>query len=209
MAFDRYIVRMSNAAQGGNDAFIDFDLFGPYLLAEEVRVAQLVAYVVGASWAASDSAIVSVFKRASGSAGSLAIPFPAAEYAALATLNSELPNLVAYGSGFGTGALTPVGTSITVQEKTGTPGRSYSGRHYLPFTRSAAIGADGRLGGAQASATEKYYRYYILGESAPPLPAAPTVSLVPVVHSRKLNVDSVITSVIISRVLANLRTRRS
>lgn len=203
----KFTVRLTNQSVGtANFAIVDFDVSYPYTggLTEAQIAAQLLYYFQDGIYAASGTSIDDISARPAGSAGAHHVPFPVVEYAAVQAANpSHTIPMIAYGTVFGSGAISPIGTSITVSEYTAIAGRSYQGRHYLPFVGAGSIASDGLLSTAVVASVHAAYNDAILGGVG-----APVVDLVPLVHSTKLGTDTPIVSVTVSATPSNLKTRR-
>ncbi len=194
-----YIVTLQAASSGGsaNPAQVDFDL--PAGTSDEEAATAFLCYFQFAIYMHTGCAVVRVQKRTPGMAGNVDVPFPSTNYAAAYTVIGA--PLVAM---FGFGVSAPVGTSYTVSEYTGLPGRSYTGRHYLPFVSSGSIDSNGFVPSVNIAAVEQAYRDAFLGDTYPSeLPA-----LSPVVVSKKLNLQTTILTPKCSSTPANLKTRR-
>jgi len=199
----RYQMECGNTNVGAlNTALWDLHIEDGSVLLDSIIVAQMVAMSVY-MLQASGSYVAGCRKTESGAAGSTPLPFPETEYAALKAENDDLPDMDDWGAGMGLGELTALGTGVTINEYTPTPGRSTTGRIYTPYLRRTALNtATGTVSAATISAITTGYEKYILGlwgDGATPLGA--------VVYSPKLNTETSITAVTVSVRPCRLKTR--
>lgn len=175
---------------------------------DPVNTSLVLAYLAEASNTyASGTRIIGVSARTAGSAGGVDVPFPVTEYAANASGGAAdghpLPAMAAYGVSIGGGGLTPLGTSISVSERTSTVGPTGRGRHFLPFTSTTQITAGGRLAPSTITEISDKWRYWF-GYG----PSSPYVLVGPVITNRLLAIPKVILTVKAQPVLSNLESRR-
>lgn len=210
MSSTLYTVKCEN----GNVNALNYQEFGVCIATaddpgEGQVAAQLLLYVysVGLGAIATLTSVSGIRKQVGAAAGS-DVPFPYAEIAAMvATAGGALDGFnTAIGSGYnhaglGTGALSPLGTSIVVTEYNLGP----SGRHFLPFTNVTCLDAAGFVNSANRGAIADTYGTCILTGD----PAIGAVSLSPcVVSSRGSAITRGIDSVKPQPVASNLRSRR-
>ncbi len=100
-----------------------------------------------------------------GAAGSTPIAWPTATWNDLVDGDDgNLPALTGYGQDLGTGAISALGTGLTLSEYTQIPGRHTTGRIYTPYLRQAALAtATGLVLGTTITGVEAGYEAYILG----------------------------------------------
>lgn len=199
-------VKVQNAnVDASNYQLVNFD-FNADVADLDGCAAACIAYLAscGASDAiAGSSSIVGIESRAAGSAGAVSVPFPAAAYTALLGTGTPPPTFaLAYPAGIGGGAMCPLGTSISVSEKTATVGRTGRGRHFLPYTSNDAINGGGTLLAAVQGLIETYYDQFMFG-------TAIGISPDPVVRAGGVySGGHPITVVKAQPVLSNLESRR-
>lgn len=182
MACSKYVVKLSNSnVSPANYQLIDFDtdpfaVVGlRYSTTSEISASILVYLATLSGGMAAGTSFTEVLYRAAGSAGSVSLPFPAADYASIAaaatTAGYTVPAIAAYGTTFGSGILAPLGTSISVSELTLTVGRTGRGRHFLPFVSQGVISAGGTVGSGHIILTEGAADDILLGQASGTVPA--------------------------------------
>ena len=205
----RFVATITAAPAGGgaNPALVDFDFDMSSSLTVPELGARIIGYLggYGASYGAGTFALAGISWRLASVAGSIALPFPDTEYAALRDTWAGLPSLEDYGETVGTGALTPIGTSVLVREITANPTRRGKGRHYLPFIGSDFITATGELDAAAAAGIASNFGAMFLGQVVGGISSTP--AHVCVVSNADEAVRRV-TGVSVSTTCSNLRTRR-
>lgn len=208
MANGLWQVQVGNADAGGdaNLATVTFQLDLAGTTTEAQAAAQILAYFQYPAVLTTQSYVKQILLRRSGSAGNVSVPFPVTEYAALKALRSAyLVTMTAYSVAFGVGDLSPVGTSVNMRELTGIAGRSYQGRHFVPWVSQDMVSSDGRFDGTGQTALRASYFDYLLGDDPG---GSGGVNLFPQVFSTKLSVYTPIIDATPQAVLSNLRTRR-
>jgi hypothetical protein len=194
-----------------NQALVSFN-FNTALSVEACGAAVL-GYLAGATQLFSaGTKLAGLQVRAAGAAGSIQMPFPAVDYAALRALNTGFfPAWAAYGPiPTSTGPLCPLGTSISVTENTLTAGPRGRGRHYLPYVQAGIVAVNGGVTvGAQAGLRAAYERamgFVDLGASVTAPRVIPAVTRAPVAVGPNPYYD--ISNVKVQPVFSNLRSRR-
>lgn len=114
---------------------------------------------------AQNTRIVGIDSRPNGSSGAVAVPFPTTAYAALVVAVPALPSVTTYVGTIGAGNLAPLGTSISVSERTATVGPTGRGRHFLPFTSRNVVDTGGTLIPATGGAIEDAWNDFIRGDA--------------------------------------------
>lgn len=213
-----WVVKFQNAnVDAGNYQICDVHTNDGATTLSPDRLAQIIAYFATTNVAAVNTSIVGVSARFNGAAGYTPLPFPTTEYAAVvaaATGDSVAVNPMAtgYASNIGlTGSvLAPLGTSISVSERTATAGPTGRGRHFLPFIRSSAATAGGSVVAADGTEIELLYNYFLRGIlGGVPFAASPPVAdLFPVVTNSAGTPVHGITSVKAQPIFSNLESRR-
>jgi hypothetical protein len=203
----KVVVKLTNTAVAqDNYQIVDFD-FDATTGTEAECVAGVIAYLAscGASDAiAEGTSIVEVTTREAADPGGVPQPFPVAAYTALlaSATPPPTPGVLAFPIGLGGGALAPLGTSISVSERTLTPGPHGRGRHFLPFTPVDAVNGGGQLIPAIAALIETYYDEFIFN-------TAGTGDLIPVVRPGGVySGGNPVTLVKAQPVFSNLESRR-
>ena len=200
----KYVVTVENSEVGaGNPAVVDFDINATGL-DPTVVMAQVQAYFAGCESFSVGSSISSATYRPAAAAGAINVPDWTAAYTALRGSYSGLPAGLGPGVTFGSGAMTPAGTSIVVNEYTATPGRSYTGRHFLPYVKQGYVDSIGELYFSYATMVKGAYELFILCDGI----IGAGYPLNPVVVSRKLTTQTLITDVTVSRSFGRLRSRQ-
>ena len=198
----------ANPAGGAaNTALVDFDFAMSSGLTIPELGARIIGYLAGygASYGAGSCYLAGISWRLSTVAGSIDLPFPTTEYAALRTVFPGLPNITSYLTSVGDGSLTPIGTSIQVREFTANPTRRGKGRHYLPFVGADFINSSGQLTGTAVAGVNDNYGALFLGQTIGGASvAAAGVSVV----SQADEAVRPIVSVATIATCSNLRTRR-
>jgi len=124
--------------------------------------------------------------------------------AALVALNAVLAGLTAYSINIGSGALEPLGTSLTVSLYSATAGRKTTGRHYLPWIADAIDDGNGRVVSTAPAQIEDAYDAFILGQTNATYTGI--TNLLPCVHSTVAG-DTLIVTPRVSLNFARLKTR--
>lgn len=217
MPIDHFVVRFVNTSvDPGNYQLVDFDRSPSGGTPTDAQIAaQLAAYfaLTGSQVCASGTQIESISVRHSGSPGLVAIPFPTTEYAAIVAAviaaGGTIPGMGAgYGANFGAGALSPLGTSISVTELTATPGPTGRGRHFLPFINTGCVSAAGGLLATQQAFIRSAWDDMIFGIDGAGAPFPPMVNLSPVVTDAAQSHGYPILSIRPQPVFSNLESRR-
>lgn len=201
MTIKRYTVKFTHTnINVANPALVNFVADGGGSDAE--NAASILAYLAGMGGIfSSGTNVVDVSVRPAGSAGGTSLAFPATEYATLSGIAS-LPSWTGYGSLPGaTGALTPLGTSISVSERTATVGPTGRGRHFLPMVNTAIVTSGGVLNGTDITLVHDSYDFWLRGGSGGPA-FNPSVSNHTLAHAFH------ITSVKPQPIFSNLESRR-
>lgn len=201
---NKIVVVLSNSQHNdaNNKQMLDFNFLVANAVPQMNKAAHIVAYLTASKICAAGTSINQILWDPEGAAGAIPLPYPIVEYAALRAANPTLPDVSAYGVIFGSSGLCPIGTSLCVQERTATPGRSGRGRHFLPYCNSGGVAPNGGVS-AQTISEVAIAQAGFLAFAAPG-----TVNLGLCVYSQKLSIDSVITSYSSSLVYSSLRTRR-
>lgn len=189
-----------------NYQMMDFDFDGATQTEKELA-AVILAYgnLLGSQGIiAVNTSCVEIMSRPSGSAGATAVPFPTAEYVALHGLLTTVGTYTTYTQIIGGGALCPLGTSVSVSERTAFPGRSGRGRHFLPFCGVSAVAGDGSVDSAAIFDIEGDYNSLFLGSLVGGPPATKAV----VRPNNVLTGGHLITTVKAQPVFSNLESRR-
>lgn len=153
---DRYILDIGNGAVGlANLAQVHFDVDVAAATTDAYRLAAMIAYMSGPGEVAINTSVVAARVIYSGTAGSVPLPFPVAEYAAWVAANAFLVPMTAYATAYGSGALSALGISTTVSIYTAIPGRAGTGRHYRPYLSEPAIDAAGGVDGAYVAGIDE------------------------------------------------------
>lgn len=206
-------VKFTNTAVAqANYQMCDVDVQHAWIGSESLIVAQVLAYFAAVSGnMAAGTKITECLVREIGSAGAYPFPFPVADYTAVKdaalTDGITVPGMAAYGTTIGSGALCPLGTSISVSELTAFPGRSGRGRHFLPFASAGVVSAGGELGTGQPPIIIDCYNELIRGfEPGGGLATSPILTLNPAVTNGVTS--HTITHVKPQPVFSNLESRR-
>lgn len=206
MAFRRYQFEIRNSAVGaGNGAFVKFDIDSSIAATPAQQVARIISYLVGPGDAAANSSIFGCTVQVNGVGTLVPVPFPVAEYAAIKAGYAFLPAMGAYSVAYGTGALTPAGTSILVDTYTNVMSRHGYGRHYRPYTSVVAVDGAGGVDGTHGAGIDEAYRATFL--ATPGATWTTGYSTGPLVVSATAGQNAVV-NVKVSGNLANLHTRR-
>lgn len=206
MAIKRYILSLTNdAVDPSNPQQFSFVMDNVFTDAD--NAARCLAYWSNQSnTCAANTRVTGVTVRAAGSAGATDIPFPVTEFADLKTLGDAngfgLTTQSAYGLALGTGSLCPLGTSVSVSERTATVGPTGRGRHFWPFIQEGIVTGGGRLAAATITSLTDSYNYWFL--AADTLPNAANTGVSP----GDLATIATITSVKPQPVFSNLESRR-
>ncbi|HEV8177034.1 MAG TPA: hypothetical protein VGP44_05035 [Gemmatimonadales bacterium] len=192
------------------DFDIDYTIVGVPQSSNE-QVAEILAYFGALSGGfATGTRLVEVGWRGPGSAGATPWPFPLTEYNAIRADPDAgpwaLPAWTAYGTAMGSGNLAPLGTSISVSERTAQVGRTGRGRHFLPFTSANTVSAGGTVGTGRLALIDDAYATFLLGAGTTPLAATPAPGVV--VSNRAKTTAYAITTVKAQPVFSNLESRR-
>jgi hypothetical protein len=219
MSVDHSVVYFTNPnVDAGNYQLVDFDCDNTAagMSPEEVaaRLAQYFKRCGEANVISADTHITQILYRAPGSAGATPIvPDPAFTAAAVTYTNASPYNWAVSGwGGFpilvaSAGVLAPLGTSVSVSERSAHPGRSGRGRHFLPFVQSGAINGGGTLGTGQQADIVQAYEVLFMGLD--PLAKGSVLDEVhPVITNHLRTTEYPITSVKAQPILSNLESRR-
>ncbi len=207
MTITRFAVEVGNAHVGPlNTAIWDLHTDTAYSTSTSAQTAAQCIAMSSYMLMAADSYIASIKIEEVGSDGAIPLPWPADEYDILQAADSaNLPDLADYGSTFGSGGITALGTGLTVSEYSIVPGRSTTGRIYTPYLRASALNSvDGLVASATISTVQTGYRAYILG-TEPSVPDAEALGAV--VYSPKLGTTQLITNPKVSVRPCRLKTR--
>jgi hypothetical protein len=197
----------ANGIGTANEALVHFDFLASSPLTTGEMAARVIAYLSGPGEVALDTIITGIDVILPGAAGAIPQPFPAVAYAAIKATNSFLVAMSAYGVTYGSGDLTPVGTSVTVSLYTGLAGRSGMGRHYRPWPSKAVIDGAGELASAYVAGIEEAYNACFLAMGGVTWTAVPTVAMA-AVYSPKLGVENQVVVPRVSQEFARLRSRQ-
>lgn len=177
--------------------------------------AQIIAYFAAVSGGmGSGTRIAGLSERPSGTPGFTPLAFPTAAYAAtVAAAASDGITVPAMASGYatslGSGVLAPLGTSISVSERTATPGPTGRGRHFLPFVSQGIISAGGTVGTGHLAIIEDCANEFFLGvDPSGGAATAPIVSMDPVITNSGGLIIHAITLYRPQPVFSNLESRR-
>lgn len=206
MAVDKYEVSIGNLAVGaGNLSINTFHVQATAGPTVAQVAAQLFAFCCYGSKAV-NSYIDRIEWTPAGAAGAVPVAFPTAELVVLQANDAGLPAIGAYGAVFGSGDLTPIGTSITLSKYSSTPGRHATGRNYLPFIRVGAVETNGQLKAASKLDIEQAWTIYSFGDAAGGVSVPPS-DIQEVVNG--VGGPFGVLNVRASTTFANLRSRRS
>lgn len=215
---NKFIVKFTNdAVDPSNFQLVDMDVRMVGKTVNEAA-AQILCYfaTVGFATAGGVTKIADLLYRPFGSPGAISLAFPTTEYnAVLAAATSDGQSPAGMASGYATqvsaaGSLTPLGTSISVSEVTGTAGPRGRGRHFLPFIGANTVDGQGRVLAAVLATIKQKYEYFILGLDNPGglIPAPPVSDLQPVVQPASGLTTNAIILVKPQPVFSNLESRR-
>lgn len=165
----RFLARFTNTSvPTTNYALCDFD-FNPLVGTTLPELgAQIIGYLQQCDVFAEATHLVDLSYRNAGAAGFTPLPFPVAEYAAVdaaAVVDgfTSAP-MTTYATRLaGTGVLLPLGTSISVSERTAHAGPTGRGRHFLPFIAASVNNGVGQVASLYLSAIENAYNEFFLG----------------------------------------------
>jgi hypothetical protein len=149
---------------GGNPAINTFHFATPYEFTREKAAAAIVAFLQLVT-PGGNCTVQKIMYTPSGGTGGTPIPFPDVEYDTLKAGNDDLLAMDDYGVEFGSGALAPVGSGITLNLYSATAGRHGTGRLYTAWTAASAFDAQGYVKTAVRSAVVTHYKHYIIGGS--------------------------------------------
>lgn len=215
MTVEHYVVRFSNSAVDANNfQLVDFDFSSaqaatvPETLA---RIEAYIQYVASVNIIATGTQIESIAYRAAGDPGGIDQPFPTAAYASLRTAAAAdgvtIPIVSdGYGTVFGGDALAPLGTSVSVSERTETVGPTGRGRHFLPFISRAAVAGGGYLSPTEVINVKAAYDWFLLPISGTYVSNGGDT--IPVVTNRLQTTQFPIVLVKAQAVFSNLESRR-
>ena len=218
MAIIRYVFKFENTASNTqNYQIVDADIQNGTGTGAQ-QLAQMCAYFASAAYvsAGGQMKLVEVTARTTGSPGAIPQTFPTAAYAAtLAAGVTDGVSLAGMATGFATqisaaGALCPLGTSISVTEKSNTVGRTGRGRHFLPFIGVNTVATDGTVKSTVRDQIRDYYNYCFLAvkPGAGGAATAPIINLQPCVTNRFGLIANTIVEVKPQPVFSNLESRR-
>lgn len=218
MAIIRYVFRFENTASNTqNYQIVDADITNATGTGA-AQLAQMCCYFasVGYQTAGGQMKLTEVTARTTGSPGAVPQVFPTAAYAAvLAAGVTDGVSLAGMASGFATqisaaGTLCPLGTSISVTEKSATVGRTGRGRHFLPFIGVNTVQTDGTVKSTVREAVKEFYNYLFLAvkPGAGGVATAPIINLGPVVTNRFGLIGHAVVEVKAQPVFSNLESRR-
>jgi hypothetical protein len=203
----RMVAKYVNASVNpDNYQLVDFD-FDSSTLTEKELAAQILAYgnLLGSVGViATQTQCIDITSRPSGSAGATSVPFPTAEYVALHALLATVGTYTSYTQFIGGGALAPLGTSVSVSERTAFPGRSGRGRHFLPYCGVSAVAADGSVDATAIFDIESFYNALFLGS----LVGGPVATKAVVRPNNTLSGGHLIVSCKAQPIFSNLESRR-
>lgn len=209
MATDgRYVVSITNdAVASTNYAQVSWDTGNVASLTPNRVATQLTYYLAYGTVCAVNTRITGVTFEANGAAGAVPCTFDSFWWSALQAAFPAYgaPAQTAFGFAFGSGSLTPLGTSITCLEDTGVPGRRSTGRKYLPYVSTGFVTAAGILNATAVANIGLNYKEILIDGAG----GAPGVN--PSVKSKfplPTGTEYAITGVRIMPTLANLRRRR-
>ncbi len=206
MATKRYQLEVGNVNVGAtNTAIWDLHVVEtPSIISDDIVVGQMIAMTVY-MFVAAGTYIAGARVEEVGAAGSVPVPFPTATWDDLVAGNpGELPALTGYGQEMGSGAISALGTGLTISEYTAIPGRHTTGRIYTPYLRQAALAtATGLVLGTTIADTEEGYGLYILGSD----PSNNAIDLQAVVYSPTTLASTPITVPKVSVRPCRLKTR--
>lgn len=216
-AADKLILKFQSATvDPGNYQICDVDITTGTLGAQEL--AQIIAYFRKACGfvTVTDTSLVQILLRPHGSSGGTPLPFPQTEYDAMVVTAAAggytiPPMSTGYASNIGKSGsvLSPLGTSISVSERTDQPGPKGRGRHFLPYINTYVIAANGGVSATALSLVNDAYQVFILGMLSTTEPGAFQVDPVDaVVTSAAGTIGYVINSVKAQPVFSNLESRR-
>ncbi len=214
----RYIFKFQNDDVGPvNYQIVDADIAGVGVTTEE-SVAQMLCYfaTVGYTMMGGVTRLIEVMERPLGAAGATPVPFPYAEYAQVLTwAAADGVSAAGMATGFLTqisagGVLCPLGTSISVSERTSTVGPTGRGRHFLPFVGVNAVETNGSVKAQVREKIEDMYNYFF--RALDPITNVPVASgmfdLEPKVTPANGATTNQIIAVKAQPVFSNLESRR-
>lgn len=212
-AADQYRAIMTNTVTGaGNPAIVDFWTQLNFGGAPAPGVVAGITAYIGALGVAgvfgASTVLFGIDYVAAGAHGALPCAFPTTEYGLyLADNAGVIPAWTAFGTGTGSGALEAIGIAVTCSLYTGIPGRSTTGRHYLPYIGEALNDGNGRLVSTAPAQIQAAYNAFLLGQTNATYDGSSVIHLAPCVHSDKLGTATDIVLPKVSRNFARLKTR--
>lgn len=216
MSLVKWVAKFQNAnVDASNYQMCDLDTSAA-VSSEDEFAAQIIAYFASLAMQATDTSLVELSARAIGDPGFHSIAFPTTAYAAVAiAAAADSIGINAMSTGYasnlgGSGhALAPLGTSVSVSEKTATAGPTGRGRHFLPFITSNVVNSGGTLVSTYLQTTLDAYNYFIRGIKPDGSAATtPVVDLQPVVTNAAGSPTHAITTIKVQPVFSNLESRR-
>ena len=199
---------LNDAVGASNPAIMTFHSSIVNQVGLEAAAMQIAAWIVGGCPLAQNSRITGVLAQAHGAAGGIAVPFDPDLWADIdgASGGSVLPAMTQWGTAFGSGGLAPLGTAITVTEHTASPGRSHTGRVFLPFPQQGIVSAAGTVSDAASGNIIGQWNTFLRNGVESTSGMSP-VELV-VKGEDTVDVDAQITHVTVSTLFGFLRSRR-
>jgi hypothetical protein len=218
MTIDHFVVEFANTAiPANNPQLVDFDCdLSIHSTSTDEVAARLYVYfarLAVANVIDHGTSIVGISYRAPGSAGGVPLSFPTARVTSFLNIVNAAPwNWATTDVGFGTvlpgsGPLAPLGTSISVSERSATPGPTGRGRHFLPFITSQAVNPGGQVGSGQLADIKQAYGTCFLGLDSTGAGGGP-VTVNPLITNAARTTDHPIVSVKPQPVFSNLESRR-
>jgi len=203
MAWSEYVVTVGSPTNpAGNQAQVTFHYAGASAGVEQGLAMLSAAFITGSNQLADGSYIAGVTYRTNSMAGALDIPWSSSAYGAIRTYRSSVPDISGYGDTFGSGDPFMLGGSMLVLERTSLPGRSFTGRKYLPNVSRLAVGSDGLFGTSVKTYVDGAYSDLLLTY------CLTTFSTTPVVRSTKLNTEHAVLAPSTQLLPARLRSRQ-
>lgn len=215
MAITRFLVKFANSAvQANNYQLVDFDFGSLNTSTNAENAAAILGYFAQAGTCAGGTTIESISIRPPAAPGYTALPYPAAAYtaangAAVTDGFTSQPGTGAWPFALGSGALCPLGTSISVTEFTTFAGPQGRGRHFLPFISSAVVAAGGTLSTLYQTAIRNAYNEFLFGVDPTGFAAtAPNQNMDVVVTNALATSEHQIITITPQPVFSNLESRR-
>jgi hypothetical protein len=195
----------NDAVDPSNFQLINFVMNNTF--SDAANAARIMCYLSNQSnVSAAGTRVAGVSSRAAGTAGATDIPFPVAEFATLKALGDAdgfgVTAQSAYNLGLGTGTLAPLGTSISVSERTAFVGPKGRGRHFLGFIQRGIVTNGGRVDPSTIESISDAYDYWMGLTAIGPLPANTGVT------PSDLSAFRIVISVKPQPVFSNLESRR-